>query len=197
MPRVDGPPIETLEPSLSSAGIFDGFLDTRQTQQDISTQAAWRGATRNRSSALPYDPASPASMSAYIDNSLGPQLLEELLVMRHCAYCRRHYRERDNIGQYQCSYHPEVAVQQSGLLVCCKNPLGSIGCRMADHRPALRVGDTMWTADDRVVRIPQAIAHRYKIADSAIVGFSNNRIDPVRSYLIVSRIGERRVEEMQ
>ena len=195
MLRVDGPPRETPDLGLETAGIFDGFLDTVQDQQEISTQAAWRGVTRNRGSALPYDPASPASMSAYIDKVLGPQLLEELIVVRHCAYCKRHYRERDNIGQYQCSYHPNGAVQHAGRLACCDRPPDSEGCRAADHRPALRIGNTMWTTEDRSVRIPQALAHRYKVGDAAVLGFSVNRSDPVRSYLIVSRVGDRREDQ--
>lgn len=49
----------------------------------------------------------------------------------------------------------------------------------------------MWTPNDRSVRIPSVLQYRYRVSETseAVLGFGLNQSDPVRSYLIVSRIG--------
>ena len=74
-----------------------------------------------------------------------PNTARELSRPRVCRKCHAKYQERDNIGQWQCAYHPARRVTTHRVdpqynsyyaeLVyeCCKKPEWAGGCTPCDH----------------------------------------------------------------
>ena len=65
------------------------------------------------------------------------QLGASLTAIRHCLRCGVAYQDKNNLGQWRCSYHPCLyradRRQQQRLFPCCGAPEGSRGCVRADH----------------------------------------------------------------
>lgn len=175
-------------------GVFDSFLDGKVSGQEINAQQEWQGVSRAANTGLPYDPARHHTMIDYVDRQVGPELLAQLGARLVCAQCGIPFHEKNNIGKFQCTYHPLPVVLLRNPHPCCGQPAGSAGCRTGDHRAQTGQGTALWTRDDCTVRIPRVLAARYHIDESdpgVVLAVATDSKDPARSYLIVSRVGER------
>jgi hypothetical protein len=169
--------------------LFDSFLLYSSTRREVNQEQAWQsiGSNRRQMGELLYDPTSPGSIVRYLEKELAPQL-KLLERQERCAHCRRPYQPKNNFGKHGCFYHP---LTYDGKNRCCGKPLGSVGCQRGDHRSRLREQDTLWTWTDNTILLPYHLAPRWRVPAQAIVKTELNHTDPARSYLIVSRVGER------
>jgi hypothetical protein len=69
--------------------------------------------------------------------------LAALREMRVCVYCNMQYREIDNLGAWECAYHPGTLCQPEGVMgrryKCCGQAFGRPPCRSCDHTMGERV----------------------------------------------------------
>jgi len=77
---------------------------------------------------------------AQIDSVLARRFaasLKALGLERECAYCRQIYREIDNIGAWDCAYHPGTLYYADTYVgtrySCCGQAAGSRACTSCDH----------------------------------------------------------------
>ena len=74
--------------------------------------------------------------------------LAELHAAQQCIRCNRSYRELDNLGQWQCSFHPGHVQYDAGVHIlpdsytCCNTPAPGSYDRHLHTRPPLRRGCT-------------------------------------------------------
>lgn len=78
-----------------------------------------------------------------------PITVEWLDREKQCVRCRKMFRERDNIGAWQCNDHLEpISRDPQRPLVewraCCRRPPLSAGCRPADHIAEGDVGRSLY-----------------------------------------------------
>jgi len=70
-----------------------------------------------------------------------PYTVQELHASRLCAYCGAHYTEQQNVGQWQCYYHPGRAMPDRRVRTweprdrwtCCNRIDDAPGCAACDH----------------------------------------------------------------
>ncbi len=85
---------------------------------------------------LSYASMEPAQIDSVLARRFGASL-EALEAERECAYCKQIYREIDNIGAWDCAYHPGTLNYASTYVgkrySCCGQAAGSRACMSCDH----------------------------------------------------------------
>lgn len=95
-------------------------------------QAFTRGTDLARTGVL----SAPASNARVLEQlrALHPVTRDALDRVRRCATCALPYRERDNIGRWECYFHMGVFDRDgTERWACCGRRLRECGCRRCDH----------------------------------------------------------------
>jgi hypothetical protein len=174
--------------------IFDGFLATRTVQNGSTSKAAWRSAESTTmqenggdddiSDKLSYNRHSAISMQTWIYTELSPHL-HFLDQAQRCAYCHESYIPRENIGQFRCTYHPQLG--RAGRYGCCGSGDGAHGCMLCDHSPERT--SPRWSIANYRIQLPYLLLPHFAVRDDSLVPeLWHNEEDPARNYVFVERI---------
>jgi hypothetical protein len=108
----------------------------------------------NREERLP--PADVADLGAWVRRLTQP-LLEDLRYDRlTCAFCRQEYREADNLGTWQCSWHPERYRRNNECRYCNRTIL-QFGCHRCDHTPVAKPREARWHNENVFFPLPYTL----------------------------------------
>jgi hypothetical protein len=138
---------------------------------------------------LPYLPNNSESRDRWLNKQLGPILARLQQDRRLCVFCGLHYSNIDNIGRWQCRFHPG-SVDGKGAFTCCGSAFNSMGCRLCDHSPMSDLRNARWHHDNVNFDLPQAVEHLIQPRPEAYVQPPANAINkrnPARSFFRVRR----------
>lgn len=74
-----------------------------------------------------------------------------------CAYCKRTFTRKENIGKMKCDWHPHDGIS-TAIYSCCKQPFNSRGCTPCDHSPVHNGTLPRWDEKNDTEVIPLAVA---------------------------------------
>lgn len=132
---------------------------------------------------LAYNENSPAEIEHYIVTRLKPTLAL-CRVQTKCMSCGAMYQPLNNIGGWQCRWHPGY-MQSNDLYSCC-NTRGP-GCKRCDHSPQMRVFKRRWPNRSRAIRVPRYLHRVIRWNPESVDGVYNDEQNPAHSYCAVLR----------
>jgi hypothetical protein len=162
--------------------MFNAFLRNAEIHEDeISTDQLWQQpllVENAKSSGIGYDRTNVLHMQSWLYTQLEKELTH-MSGFEYCQNCKRSYTEKENIGRFECRYHPGAYV---GLTYSCC--YGSIPCQPCDHRT--KRGD--WPHSELTLAVPLHLLSLLKTHKDAILEpVYANEHDPARSYVFVRR----------
>lgn len=167
-----------------TAGPFDDFLYQTDAADDgdfLTSRVFDRGVDvapfLRQAGTLPY--TDEASRKVWVDAQLKP-VIEQLQDVRRCVYCNAMYKNIDNIGTWQCSWHPERADHED-YYRCCGRHAASNGCQPCDHNSVASVREGRWTDKNDLIDVPMAIVDQLQPHQEAYAFKGVNPTNPARS----------------
>lgn len=166
-------------------GPFDKFIkqsDFAENADYLTARAFDRGTDirpfLRQPGVLPYD--SPASKDAWLDKELGPILRQLDLDRRVCAYCNVVYKNLDNIGRWQCSWHP-AQVNGDNVYTCCGKSAPAMGCLRCDHNSLWEPNKSRWNDENTMIDVPISTLEVLRCDRTSIIAEGVNTSNPARS----------------
>lgn len=171
-------------------GPFDAFLTQRDDREDGDFLAA-RVFDRDvnlqpflrQGDTLPYTDS--ASRERWLNEQLRP-ILDRLQEKRRCVFCNVEYKNIDNIGRWQCVWHP-LPLQPDNTYECCGRPGSTRGCKPCDHSPSYDVTVARWDTHNTLIDIPTAVTSELRPKKEAYKAEGVNTRNPARSLFRIQR----------
>ena len=181
--------------------LFENFLQDSVGQTTIASKDLWRdnfkydGSAQTTMHLQHYDKLPAIRKHNVIKRELSEEL-QYLTETDNCMYCYAQYQLIDNLGTHKCTYHPNPSTDPRTFRCCgvSKQYPGfySKGCVPCDHSPRnynqKNPHAPRWNKDSVFTRVPKAVRHLLKFPDSSVVGEETNPHDPIKSFLIVTRV---------
>ena len=182
--------------------LFDRFLQSGGGGPvGIQSRSLWRD---------DYNYEGPAQITSHLRHypnlpavrkhiTIASELSEELNNLTEydvCTHCQAQYQLIDNLGTHRCCYHPDPG-SDAHVFRCCgvskqQSSFRSRGCVPCDHSPRnykqKNPHAPRWNRDSVFARVPKAARHLLRFPDSSIVGEETKPHDPIKSFLIVTRV---------
>ena len=172
-------------------GPFDKFLHQRDDADDADFLAS-RAFDRNtdirpflrQPGVLPFKDA--ISRDVWLDKELGP-ILENLRIgERRCMFCNAVYKNIDNLGRWQCGWHPGK-VDDLGYYTCCNREAPFVGCKRCDHSPSYEAYRPRWNTNNTLIDIPSSTMGILQPEADSLIAEGINSVNPARSLFRIKR----------
>lgn len=181
-------------------GPFDAFLNTTLSvaPTNLSTAHLFDNASTTdrfykETRRLAYNENSAASIEHYIIEKLRPTF-ELCRVDAKCRSCGSIYKPLDNIGRWQCRWHPGY-IRADQTYSCCGRRNG-LGCKRCDHSPILNAYQGRWPRRKRAVRVPRYLYRIIRWEPDSIDSAWENVDNPAHSFIGILRAEVERSPEL-